>query len=275
VVSQIQGLIGEEGALAVQGLLESVRQRDDGLAGTLIGIVALLVGATTVFAELQSAMDRIWRVPAREKRSGIWNLLRARLLSFGMILGLGFLMIVSLLISAALAALGKWWSPIFGNWETLAEIVNSVVSFGLVTVVFAMIYKFMPRVHIQWRDVWIGSAVTAALFTVGKVLIGLYIGKSGISSAFGAAASLAVVLVWVYYSAQIFLLGAEFTWVQAHAFGSRRNSPAPGPAEAIPTQSGEAATESSTNGERSLAPSFPRPADPPIPCSRRAARTNA
>jgi membrane protein len=244
VFSQVRGLIGEEGAVAVQGLLTSVSQRGDGVIGTLIGLIALLIGATTVFAELQSAMDRIWRAPAREKRSGIWNLMRARLLSFGIILGLGFLMIVSLLISAALAALGKWWSPLFGGWEVLAEVINSVASFGLVTAVFAMIYKFMPRVHIQWRDVWVGAAVTATLFTIGKFLIGLYIGRSGISSAFGAAASLAIVLVWVYYSAQIFLMGAEFTWVYAHTLGSRKGCPKPGPPDAIPSQTTAAADAS-------------------------------
>jgi membrane protein len=134
---------------------------------------------------------------------------------------------VSLVVSAALSALGHWWAPLFGAWEVTLQVVNLLVSFGLVTLIFAMIYKIMPRVKVEWRDVWIGAAVTSLLFSIGKLLIGLYIGKSGITSGFGAAGSLAVVLVWVYYSAQIFLLGAEFTWVYAHSHGSRRGEPAP------------------------------------------------
>ncbi|HWL72520.1 MAG TPA: YihY/virulence factor BrkB family protein, partial [Burkholderiaceae bacterium] len=142
---------------------------------------------------------------------------------FGMILGIAFLLIVSLVLSAATAALGKWWSGAFGSWEVLAQAVNLLVGYGVTTVAFAMIYKIMPRVKIQWHDVWLGAAVTALLFTVGRFLIGLYIGKSGIASGFGAAGSLVIIFVWVYYSAQIFLLGAEFTWVYARRFGSMRN----------------------------------------------------
>lgn len=222
IFAQLQGMMGEEGATAIQGLLESASKPATSVTATVIGVALLLVGATTVFAELQSDLDRIWRAPARDDPSGIWQLLRSRLLSFGMILGIGFLLMVSLIASAALSALGKWWAPLFGAWETLLQLVNMVVSFGLITTAFAMIYKFMPRVHIAWQDVWIGAAVTALLFTIGKFLIGLYIGKSGVTSGFGAAGSLVVVLLWVYYSAQIFLLGAEFTWAYAHAFGSRK-----------------------------------------------------
>lgn len=159
--------------------------------------------------------------------SGLWGLLRSRLLSFGMILGIGFLLIVSLAFSAVLAALGKWWSPIYAGWSTLANSVEISLSALFVTAVFAMIYKTMPRVTVAWSDVWVGAAVTALLFLAGKFLIGAYIGRSGITSSFGAAASLIVVLLWVYYSAQIFLLGAEFTWVYSHKFGSRRGA-APG-----------------------------------------------
>lgn len=227
IFQQLRGLMGEEGALAIQGLLESVSKPSESAAATIAGIALLLIGATTVFAELQDDLDRIWRAPQREKTSGIWNLLRARLLSFGMILGIGFLLIVSLVFSAALSALGRWWAPLFGAWEILAQLINIVIGFALTTAAFALIYKFMPRVSIAWRDVWIGAAVTSLLFTIGKFLIGLYIGKSGVASGFGAAASLAVVLVWVYYSAQIFLLGAEFTWAYAHAHGSRKGQTPP------------------------------------------------
>jgi membrane protein len=219
---QLQGLMGEDAAKAVQGLLASVNKPSHGIVATALGIAVLVFGATTVFGELQDALDRIWRAPAR-KKGGLWALLRARLLSFGMILGLSFLLMVSLVLGAAIAALGKWWGPAFGGWETLLQIVNLVVGFGLTTAVFAMIYKMMPRVHVQWHDVWLGAVVTALLFTIGKFLIGLYIGKSGVASGFGAAGSLVVVFIWVYYSAQIFLLGAEFTWVYAKTLGSLRD----------------------------------------------------
>ncbi len=223
IFGQLQGLMGDQGAQAVQSLLESVSEPKKGIAGTIIGSVLLLIGATTVFAELQDAFDRIWRAPDKDKTGGVWQLIRSRLLSFGIILGIGFLMIVSLVFSAAIAALGKWWGPLFSNLEVIATVLNFVFSFALMTAVFAMLYKFMPRVKIHWKDVWAGATVTALLFTVGKILIGIYIGKSAISSGFGAAGSLVVVLVWVYYSAQIFLLGAEFTWVYAHAHGSRKD----------------------------------------------------
>ena len=217
------GLMGDEGARGGRRRCcrASASRRRASLA-TRIGVVALLVGATTVFGELQNALDRIWRAPARKAAAGLWQLLRARLLSFGMILGIGFLLIVSLVASAALAALGKWWAPVFGGWAVLAagRSTSSSASRSS-TAVFAMIYKIMPRVRIEWRDVWIGAAVTALLFTIGKFLIGLYIGESGVASGFGAAGSLVVLLVWVYYSAQIFLLGAEFTRVYAHARGTR------------------------------------------------------
>ena len=227
IFGQLRGLVGETGALAIQGVLESISKPAEGVMATIIGLVVLLLGATTVFGELQDALDRIWRAPARTRSSGVWTLLRSRLLSFGMIMGIGFLLMVSLVASAVLSALGKWWSPLFGGWTTVLHVVNFAFSFALATTMFAMIYKIMPRVRIQWRDVWIGAGVTALMFTIGKLLIGLYIGRSGVASTFGAAGSLVVVMLWVYYSAQIFLLGAEFTWVYAHAFGSRRGQAEP------------------------------------------------
>jgi membrane protein len=218
---QLRELVGESGATAIQSLLQSVNRPAEGFAATIVGFVLLGMGATSVFVELQDALDRIWRAPVRSKSSGIVALLRTRLLSFGLILCIGFLLIVSLVLSAAVAALGKWSSSFIG-WELLAQAINLIVSFGLTAGIFAMIYKFMPRAHIQWKDVWIGASVTALLLALGKLLIGIYIGKSGVVSGFGAAGSLVVVLVWVYYSAQLFLLGAEFTWVYAHTYGSRR-----------------------------------------------------
>ena len=232
IFSQLEGMLGASGALAVQGLLESVRKPSESVTATVFGVVLLLIGATSVFGELQDALDRIWRAPVRAGQSGWWRLVRARLLSFGMILGIGFLLIVSLVASAALAALQKRWGPAFSDWVA-ASIIEVVLSFLVTTVAFAMIYKIVPRVRIHWKDVWIGAATTSLLFTVGKLLIGIYIGRSGIASGFGAAASLVVVLVWVYYSAQIFLLGAEFTRAYAHKFGSRRNLPSDDTAAAV------------------------------------------
>ena len=144
-----------------------------------------------------------------------------------MVLGLGFLLLVSLVVSAGVAAFGTWWGGAFEGWELLLQLLNFVISFLMVTTLFAMIYKIMPRARIAWRDVWIGAVVTSLLFQIGKFAIGLYLGKSGVTSAFGAAGSLVVLLVWVYYSAQIFLLGAEFTWVYAHEYGSRRGTSPP------------------------------------------------
>jgi membrane protein len=223
IFGQVAGLMGADAAKAIEGLLASVNKPAEGAFATALSIVLLLVGATTVFGELQDALDRIWRAPARERSAGWWKLLRARLLSFGMILGIAFLLMVSLVLSAAISALGKWWDGLFGGWETVAQIVNFAIGFLMTAGVFAMIYKIMPRVQVRWHDVWLGAVVTALLFSIGKFLIGLYIGKSGVASGFGAAGSLVVVFVWVYYSAQIFLMGAEFTWVYARTFGSMRN----------------------------------------------------
>jgi len=227
IFGQLRGLMGADAAKTVEDLLTSVSEPKEGIAATLFGLVLLLIGATSVFGELQDALDRIWRAPARDRSGGVFGLVRARLLSFGMILGVAFLLMVSLVLGAVTSALGKWWSGAFGSWELVAQGVNIVAGFAVTTLGFAMIYKLMPRVKVQWRDVWLGAAVTALLFTIGQLLIGLYIGKSGITSGFGAAASLIVIFVWVYYSAQVFLLGAEFTWIYARTFGSKRGSVVP------------------------------------------------
>jgi membrane protein len=220
IVTQLQGLIGREGAIAVQGLIKSADEPAKGLIAGLISIAVLIVGATTVFGELQSSLDRIWHVPEREKPSGVWGLLRARVLSFGLILGLAFLLMVSLLVSASVAAFGSWAGGLMPGWELLLLGLNTVVSIGITTVLFAMIFKLMPTAKIEWHDVWIGAIVTAVLFEIGKTLIGLYLGKSGVNESFAAAGSLVVLLAWVYYAAQIFLLGAEFTKVYANEHGS-------------------------------------------------------
>lgn len=234
IFGQIAGLVGAQSARTIEAMLDALNEPEAGIAGTSIGLVVLLIGATSVFAELQDAMDRIWRSPS-PPIAGLWALLRARLLSLGLVLGIGFLLIVSLILSAALAAFGKWWGAWFGDWVLLADALNFGLSFAFVSAVFAMIYKWMPRARVAWRDVVIGAVITALLFTLGKSLIGLYIGRSGVASPFGAAGSLVVLLVWVYWSAQIFLLGAEFTWVYAHRHGSRRDQTQAPAAAGLPT----------------------------------------
>jgi membrane protein len=226
IFAQLRGMIGDDGAAAVQGLVKSASEPGKGTFAAIAGVVTLLVGATTVFNELQSDLDRIWDVP-KSTQSGIKVLLRGRLLSFGMILGVGFLLLVSLVLSAGLSALTRFWDNRFAGWEVVLQAVNFVVTFAIVTGLFAMIYKLLPRCRIEWRDVWVGAMVTSLLFAIGKLLIGLYLGKSGVASGFGAAGSLVIVLVWVYYSSQIFLLGAEFTKTYAHRHGSRIEPTAP------------------------------------------------
>jgi membrane protein len=203
-------------------MLQHVSRPKTGAMAAIVGVCVLLVGASTVFAELQAALDVIWQVPVKGKESGLWKFVRARLLSFGMVLGLAFLVVVSLLLSAALALLGKWWGPVFAAWEPFAQALDLALNLGMLTLAFAAIYKYMPRARIRWSDVWVGAFGTALLFTVGKFLIGLYLGKSSVASSFGIFASLAIVMLWVYYSAQIFLLGAQFTRVYATEHGSHR-----------------------------------------------------
>ena len=242
VFGQVADLMGENGAEAVREMLANVSRPDTGGLAALVSGALLVFGATTVFGQLQSALDTIWEVPEQaksEKHNAVWTFVKGRLLSFGLVLALAFLIVVSLVLSAALSALGKWWGPAFGEWEKVAHAVNFAVSFGMLVLVFAAIYKFMPRARIEWRDVWVGAAVTVLLFAIGKFLIGLYLGKSDVGSSFGAFGSIIVVMVWVYYSAQIFLLGAEFTWVYAHHSGSRQSQPqlplaAPAPVAPLP-----------------------------------------
>ena len=201
IIAELSGLLGVEAATAVQALLESANRPAAGLLATAFGLGALLIGATTVFGELQSALDRIWRAPPRPPASSLWDWLFVRLISLGMILAIGFLLVVSLLASAGLAALQRWWAPLLSHADVinvgLAQSVEFAASFSTITVAFALIYKLMPRVPVAWRDVGVGAVVTALLFTTGKSLIGAYIGASGVASVFGAAGSLVALLIWV------------------------------------------------------------------------------
>lgn len=216
IIAQLQGIMGEDGAIAVQGLLNAAREPSTGIVASIVGGLLLLLGATAIFAELQSDLDRIWRVPVQEKQLGLWGWLRSRVLSFGLVLGLAFMLMISLVVSAAIAASGEWLSGGPAG-SVLAKGMNFVASFAIFTVLFAMIYKIMPTAKISWHDVWTGSAVTALLFNVGKSLIGLYLAKSSVASGFGAAGSFVILVAWFYYSAQIFLFGAEYTWVNANS----------------------------------------------------------
>jgi membrane protein len=222
ILQQMQTLLGREGAEAIATMLDQVRRSGQSTLGTVLGLVFLVIGATTVFAELQDSLDHIWRVDTPRRGGTLWQLLRARLLSFGLVLGIGFLLMVSLAASAALAAWGRWWAPAFGGSLGLLDAANHVLGFGLTTLLFAAIYKGMPRARIGWADVMLGSLITAVLFTLGKALIGWLLTRTGMAAGFGAASAVVGLLVWVYASAQVFLYGAEVTWLFAQRHGSRR-----------------------------------------------------
>jgi membrane protein len=210
IVGQIRGLVGEEGAEAIQALIESANREGIGPKATLIGLAVLLFGSTSAFSQLQWALNKIWGAPSRQ-RSGLWHLVRDRLLSFAAVLGTGFLLSVSLVLSAAATAVGRYG---WGWLRDIAGVLEAADFFGSMfvhTMLFAMIFKILPDADIRWRDVWVGAACTAGLFYVGKLAIGFYLGRSEVGAAYGAAGWIILVLAWVYYSAQIVLLGAEFT----------------------------------------------------------------
>jgi membrane protein len=207
ILDQLQSLIGEQGAVAVGEILKSKEdQASTGIIATIVGLFTLLLGATGVVGELQESLNTIWEAP--EPEGGLKAMLRQRILSFAMILGIGFLLLVSLVLSAALTALADYWGT-----ATILEVLNFVVSIAVITVLFAAMFKFLPNIKIPWRTVWIGALVTALLFTIGKTLTALYLSKSAVASGFGAAGSLVIILVWVYYNSQILFIGAEFTQV--------------------------------------------------------------
>lgn len=224
LLNELRGLVGEQGAQTIQAILAGAQDKESGFFATVVATLLLIVGATTVFAELKDSLDEIWDIPAPPD-AGIWGVIRTRLLSFGLILVLGFLLMTSLVVSAALAVVEKF---IGGMWQEAAFIMGWIAwafSFLVIATLFGVIYKLLPRVHLSWHDVTIGALGTAAMFTLGKFGIGLYIGNSGATDSFGAAGSLIALLLWVYYSAQIFFLGAEFARQYALQMGSLRNKP--------------------------------------------------
>ena len=226
IVQQIEGLVGRDGARAIQSILEGAANSSASIPAAIIGVITFFLGATGAFLELQGDLDAIWRVKPRSRGNFLRELLTQRIISFGLVLGFAFLLLTSLAVSAALAAVHTYMGNAFPGAAVLWEAVNLVVSLGVITLLFALIYKVLPDVKLAWRDVWMGSLVTAGLFTVGKFLIGLYLGTSGFASTYGAAGSVIVVLMWVYYSSQIILLGAEFTRAYAERLG-----PSPAPVE--------------------------------------------
>jgi membrane protein len=221
IVGQIQGLTGREGAEAVQAMLEGASRPSSSVAATAVGIVTFFLGATGAFLELQTSLNTIWGVTPKTDGSFLRVLVVQRLISFGLVVAMGFLLVTSLLVSAALAALHTYMGNAFPGVVVLWEALNVIVSLGVITVLFAMIYKVLPDVRLGWTDVWIGALVTAGLFSIGKLLIGMYLGTTSMASTYGAAGSVIVILVWVYYSAQVILLGAEFTKEYVATFGKR------------------------------------------------------
>jgi len=224
LMNQIEGLVGAEGRTFVADLLTSASNPAEGITATIVGVITLLFGALGVFNELHNALNTIWDVKEEETKGlleSIKKVIFSRFLSFTMILGIGFLLLVSLVISAGLSAVQETIGNAIPVSEILLQLVNLVISIGVITVLFALIFKFLPDAEIAWQDVWMGAFVTAVLFSLGKFLIGLYLGNSAVASSFGAAGSLVLLLIWIYYSAQILLFGAEFTQVYANQFGSK------------------------------------------------------
>ena len=259
IAHQIRGLVGDEGATAVEAMLAN-RSKDDGVVATVVGLAMLLVGATGLFAQLQDALDTIWGVEpkptesagtVREVVSVVWD----RVVSFSLVCGVAFLLLVSLVFSTVLAALTGWMSAWMPESLTLVSVLNNAISLALTAVMFGLIFKVLPHVRLAWSDVWVGAAVTAGLFALGKFLIGLYLGRAAVGSAYGAAGSFVVLLVWVYYSTQILLLGAEVTYVYATRFGS--GAAAAKGYDVAPANDGRV-----PGAEKAVAPAEPQPAGP-------------
>lgn len=220
IVDELRSLVGDEGGKAIEQMIASANKPTTGAIATVLSLITLLFGASGVFGQLQSALNTIWEVKPKPGR-GVWGFLRDRFLSFAMVMGMAFLLVVSLVITAALAAVSNLWSGLAESAAWLAQGLNLCVSLGLLTVLFAMTFKLLPDVKMAWSDVWLGGFITAVLFVIGKFAIGLYLGHSSMASSYGVAGSFVVLLVWVYYSAQILFFGAELTQVYANKFGSR------------------------------------------------------
>jgi membrane protein len=223
IVEQLSGMMGAQSAEMVQSMIQSAGNRGAGIIATIVGIVALLITASGVFGEMQAALNVIWK--AEPKEGTVSRLVRARLASLGLVVTLGFLLMVSLVVSAALKALGTWVNGVIPSFHVILQALGFLISLLIIAVLFGAVYKVLPAKKLTWRDVAVGAISTAILFTIGKFLISLYIGSSAVASSYGAAGALIVILIWIYYSAQIFLLGAEFTKAYATTHGSQRTDP--------------------------------------------------
>ncbi len=217
IVQQISGLVGQQGAEQVQTMIQNASQPGRGLVATIIGVIVLILGATGVFNQLQDSMNTVFEV--KNKPMSVWVMIRERFLSFAMVLAIGFLLLASLLVTAALGAFGNVMLGLMPGFEFLMQVISFVVSFAVVTLLFAVMFKYLPDIKIAWKDTLLGAAVTSLLFTIGRTAIGLYLGNSNYGTAFGAAGSLIVILVWLYYTGQILFFGAEFTQIYAERYG--------------------------------------------------------
>lgn len=221
IVNQIKSLVGTQGAEAIEVAIDNANKPgSSGGIASIISILVLLFGASGVFAQLQEALNTVWNVKAKPGK-GVWGFIRKRFLSFSVVLVICFLLLISLVFSAALSAFNQLGSNFLPGFDILWQIFNIAISLGIITLLFALMYKYLPDAKISWKDVWVGAMITALLFTVGKWGLGLYLGRASFASTYGAAGSLVIVLAWVYYSTQILLFGAEFTQVYARRYGSR------------------------------------------------------
>ena len=262
LIGEARQLIGERGAETVKSLLNSAQKPSSGIFSGAVAFIMLLFGASGVFAELQSALNIIWEAP-EQTSSGVWGMVKERLFSFGMVLSVGFLLLVSLLLSTGLAYLGHGFGQLVPLPPAILHVTNFVVSFAVISLLFALMFKYVPNVHVRWRYVIIGAVGTALLFTLGKLLLGLYLGKASVGSTYGAAGSLVAVIVWIYYSSQIFFFGAEFTHIYAEAH--RAQAPA-------------GSKETGSEPKREPAPGHPaapKPATPPPPSPQPAVAARA
>ena len=220
VIAQVQSLVGEEGAKTIQSMITAAQKPAQSTIATLLGFALLIFGAAGVFIQLKDALNTIWDVDETSAKGGIWAFVKKYFLSFSMVLGIGFLLLVSLLLEAGLAIAGEFVKDRIPGMDVIMQTLAVVISFGVVSLLFAMLFKFLPDVKVAWHDVWIGAVLTAALFVIGKIGLGVYLGKAATASAYGAAGSLVIILLWVYYSAQILFFGAEFTQVYSKYHGS-------------------------------------------------------
>lgn len=227
ITQQIAINVGPDAALLINDLVDSTSKPDQGIFASLLGIGGLLLGALGVFNNLQTSLDRIWNVEEVEGGGGVKGFFRDKLLSFGMILVIGFLLLVSLVLSAFVAVFDNYLNSLLPGMELLLQIINFLLSFGITTFLFMLIFKFLPHIQIEWRDVFFGAVATSILFTIGKTLIALYLGNSSTASSYGAAGTFVLILLWVYYSAQILLFGAEFTQIYTRRYGSHADKATP------------------------------------------------